>query len=116
MVCWNGKGAAQVFEHDDSGLLMERAVGTGSLRQMVINGDEDTANKIICDAAAKLHAARCQHLQELIPLQVWFKALKPAADQYGGIFVKCNGAANHLLNSPVETVVLHGDIHYENIS
>ncbi len=115
MVGWNGKGAAQIFQYDENALLMERAIGTRSLKQMVINGDEDKANKIICDVAAKLHASECNCIPELIPLQIWFKALKPAADEYGGIFIKCNGIANQLLNPPVETSVLHGDIHYENI-
>ncbi len=115
MVCWDGNGAAKVLHHDGNALLMERAVGTRSLKQMVIDGNEDEANKIICGVTAKLHAAKCQGIKEIIPLPVWFNALKPAADKYGGILVECNKIANRLLNDPVETVVLHGDIHYENI-
>ncbi len=115
MICWNGKGSAPVLEHDENALLMERAVGQGSLKQMVLNGNEDRANQIICDVAAKLHAAQCKHIKELIPLTEWFNALKPAAHRYGGIFVKCSEVAGRLLSTPIETVVLHGDIHYENI-
>jgi len=115
MICWNGNGSAQVLEHDKNALLMERAVGTGSLKQMVLNDNEDEANQIICSVAAKLHSAKCRHIPELVPLPEWFKALKPAADQYGGVWVECNEVADQLLNIPVETVVLHGDIHYENI-
>jgi len=116
MICWDGNGgAAKVFEHDKNALLMERAVGSRSLKQMVLDGNEDEANRIICGVAAKLHEAKCCHIPELVPLPVWFSALKPAADKYGGIFVKCSAIANQLLNKPIETVVLHGDIHYENI-
>jgi streptomycin 6-kinase len=115
MVCWDGNGAAKVLHHDGNALLMERAVGTRSLKQMVIDGDEDEANRIICGVVAKLHATKCEAVKELIPLPVWFHALKPAANRYGGILVECNTIANLLLNDPVETVVLHGDIHYENI-
>jgi streptomycin 6-kinase len=115
MVCWNGNGAAEVFVHDDNALLMERAIGKRSLKQMVLGGSEDEANKIICSVAAKLHDAGCGHIPELIPLPIWFRALKPAAAKYGGVFVKCDEIASQLLNNPIETVVLHGDIHYENI-
>ena len=115
MVCWDGNGVAKVLHHDGDALLMERAVGARSLKQMVIDGNEDEANRIICGVAAKLHATKCEAVKELIPLPLWFNALKPAADGYGGILVECNTIANRLLNDPVETVVLHGDIHYENI-
>jgi len=115
MVCWDGNGSAKIFRHDENALLMERAVGTRSLKQMVINGNEDEANKIICGVAAKLHATKCEAVKELIPLPIWFNALEPAAGQYGGILVECSRIANQLLSDPIETVVLHGDIHYENI-
>jgi len=115
MVCWNGNGAAQVFAHDENALLMERAIGTRSLKQMVLGGSEDEANKIICSVAAKLHNAKCCHIPELVSLPIWFRALKPAAAKYGGVFVKCDEIASQLLNNPVETEVFHGDIHYENI-
>lgn len=115
MACWGGDGSANIFQHDENALLMERAVGTRSLKRMVVNGNEDEANKIICGVAAKLHTAGCEGIKELIPLPTWFNAIKPAADQYGGILVECNRIANRLLSDPVEIVVLHGDIHYENI-
>src|ERR1700753_3574059 len=47
MICWNGQAAAKVLNHNDEALLIERAVGTRSLRQMALNGREDEANKII---------------------------------------------------------------------
>jgi streptomycin 6-kinase len=115
MACWNSIGAAHILQYDESALLMERAIGTRSLRQIVINGEEDIANKIICDVAKKLHGSECNHIPELIPLRIWFNALKPAAGKYGGVLVNCNDVANQLLSNPIETVVLHGDIHYENI-
>jgi streptomycin 6-kinase len=115
MACWDGEGAAKVFEHDDNSLLMERAVGTNSLKQMVMNGEEDKANKIICSVAAKLHNAACKQIAKLVPLPVWFTDLKPAADKYGGVFTQCSSIAHYLLNNPADISVLHGDIHYDNI-
>jgi streptomycin 6-kinase len=115
MAAWNGNGCAQVFKYDDNALLMERAIGTISLKEMVLQGNEDEANSIICDVAAKLHAATYQQFPQLVPLPTWFNALKSAAHNYGGLFITCNEVADSLLNAPVDTTVLHGDIHYDNI-
>ena len=115
MVCWNGEGAAKIFKHDENALLMERATGKLSLKQMVISGNEDTANQIICDVAAKLHSVNCGNIEVLVPLPVWFAALEPAADKFDGVLADCNAVANRLLKLNNETVVLHGDIHYDNI-
>src|ERR1700743_357294 len=41
MACWDGVGAAKVLQFEGDVLLMERATGTKSLRQMVLNGDQD---------------------------------------------------------------------------
>jgi streptomycin 6-kinase len=114
MICWNGNSSAKVLRHDENALLMERAVGTKSLKQMVFDGEEDNANKIICDVASKLHASKC-FIPELIPLKAWFRDLIPAAQKYGGLLAECSGVADELLSNPAETVVLHGDIHYGNI-
>ena len=115
MICWDGNGSAQILEHDKNALLMERAVGARSLKQMVIDGDEDKANKIVCDLVSKLHATGCKQIPELVPLPVWFRALRDRAEQYGGILANCNEIAGHLINSETDTVALHGDIHYDNI-
>lgn len=55
---WNGDGAARVLKYDDNALLMERAVAGASLVEMVKNGYDDEASRIICSVAAKLHAPR----------------------------------------------------------
>src|SRR6185312_3951866 len=115
MVCYDGNGAAQVWEHDGSAILMERATGPLSLRQMVLNGNEDEANRVICGVTAKLHAVSCAHSDKLVPLPEWFQPLKLAADTHGGILIKCNQVAEKLLSDPIDEVILHGDIHHENI-
>jgi streptomycin 6-kinase len=115
MFCYDGNGAAQVWEYDKTALLMDRALGAGSLKQMVAEGNEDEANQIICTVAKKLHAVNCLHIDELIPLQKWFQPLEPAAAKYGGMLVNCHRVAGDLLSTPIDNVILHGDIHYENI-
>ncbi|HEX2207648.1 MAG TPA: aminoglycoside phosphotransferase family protein, partial [Longimicrobium sp.] len=80
MVWWEGNGAARVLEHDGEALLVERAVGSRSLVAMARGGEDDEASRILCAAAARLHAPRgSPRPPALVPLDRWFRALEPAA-------------------------------------
>ncbi|WP_137113312.1 aminoglycoside phosphotransferase family protein [Mesorhizobium sp. GR13] len=115
MQWWDGDGAAQVFERSETALLMERATSERSLSDMARNGDDDAACRILCATAARLHRERGKPLPELVPLNVWFRELEPVAATRGGILARCLDTARMLLADPRETVVLHGDLHHENV-
>lgn len=115
MEWWGGDGAARVFARDDAALLMERAVGTRSLGDMARGDNDDEACRILCATAGKLHRRRPAPLPELVPLTRWFKELEPAAANYGGILPFSLEAARMLLADPLEQVVLHGDLHHDNV-
>jgi streptomycin 6-kinase len=115
MACWNGNAAAKVFQYDAEALLMERAIGKSSLKQMVFDGNEDQANAIIIDVVRRLHTNTCGHVSGLVPLSILFRSLRTAAEHNGGIFSACHETAENLLSNPLNSLVLHGDIHYDNI-
>lgn len=115
MVWWNGNGAAPVLKHDEKALLMERATGQNSLAEIAKNDMDDKASRIICSVATRLHAHTGPSPTALMPLDVWFKDLQPAAYRHGGVFLKCSETANKLLNDRFDQVILHGDIHHGNI-
>lgn len=115
LACWNGEGAVKVYHYDANALLMERAVGECSLKQMVFDGQEDEANTIICRLAERLHSLPCRQIPELVTLPIWFKSLEKAAGKYGGFFATCYEVADALLRDPQDEVPLHGDIHYGNV-
>lgn len=112
---WAGDGAAQVFAHADGALLMERAVGGRSLKDLAVAGDDVAATRIICDVAARLHAPRGVPPTGLVPLHAWFEPLAPMARAHGGILARSAAAAEQLLDVQREVTVLHGDLHHENI-
>jgi len=115
MVWWDGDGAVRVLKHDENALLMERAWSDKpSLKEMVENGQDDEATLLICNVADKLHAYS-KPPPELMFLQDWFDDLWPAASQYGGVLKACAVVATELFQSPQEIVVLHGDLHHENV-
>lgn len=116
---WQGKGAVRVRAFHENAVLLERACGSRSLAKMSRTGQDDAASRILCSAAAQLHARPylpseiC--LSELVPLAQWFTALISAESTNGGLFRETAAVARNLLAAPQEKVVLHGDLHHENI-
>ncbi|PYC18928.1 aminoglycoside phosphotransferase family protein [Pseudomonas mosselii] len=115
MAWWAGDGAAPVLAHDGEALLMTRAQGSASLAQMVADGRDDEATRILCAVAARLHAPRAKPMPALVPLEQWFEALWGAAATHGGVMEHSARAARALLAAPQDVVVLHGDIHHGNV-
>ncbi|WP_031500649.1 aminoglycoside phosphotransferase family protein [Bryobacter aggregatus] len=112
---WGGDGAALVLEQHQGVLLLERAMGESSLSTMAREGRDDEASRIACLVAAKLHTPRAQPPAHLVPLEIWFQDLGPAALQHGGVLQYSAAAARELLASPQDIVGLHGDLHHGNI-
>ena len=116
MEWWGGHGAAEVLGRQDEALLLERATGPRSLIEMSKGGADDVATAIICDAVEVLHAPRRAPPPEtLVPLDVWFAALGPAARSHGGVLAKADAVASALLTAPSDVAPLHGDVHHANI-
>jgi streptomycin 6-kinase len=112
---WGGKGAASVLALEGEALLMERATGSRSLVQMAASGDDDAGTRILCATAARLHAPRPGPPASSVPLETWFTDLAPAAAREGGNLARAHAAATHLLETPREPTVLHGDLHHGNV-
>ena len=115
MAWWAGDGAAPVLAHAGEALLMKRAQGSASLAQMVADGRDDEATRILCAVAARLHAPRSTPRPALVPLEQWFDALWSAAATHGGVLEHSAKAARALFAAPQDAAVLHGDIHHGNV-
>ena len=116
MEWWSGDGAARIFARDSTALLMERATGDRSLADMARSGDaDDDACRILCATVARLHRIRSGPLPELVSLPLWFRELESAAAMHGGILLHSFETAQMLLADPREQVVLHGDLHHDNV-
>lgn len=116
MAWWNGQGAARVLACEEDAILLERATGRASLADMARSGRDDEASRILCATAARLHAPRNGPAPpELVPLDIWFRELEPMARKHGGILARCAETARMLLGAPRDVVVLHGDLHHDNV-
>ncbi|WP_114789091.1 aminoglycoside phosphotransferase family protein [Niabella yanshanensis] len=113
---WNGIGAAKVYEYDHQALLLERISGELSLMEMIAKGRDSGATRILCNVAKKLHAPRRSHPDfDLVTLDEWFKDLWPGAVKHGGIINECAQVAKVLLGAQTDYVVMHGDLHHQNV-
>ncbi|NEU96898.1 aminoglycoside phosphotransferase family protein [Bradyrhizobium uaiense] len=115
MEWWHGDGAARVLACDGDALLLERAMGSASLSRMARTGQDDEACRILCATADRLHALRAKPRPDLTPLADWFRELWPAAGAHGGILNRSAEVAQALLCDQREIVVLHGDLHHDNV-
>ncbi|MFJ2329874.1 aminoglycoside phosphotransferase family protein [Pseudomonas sp. NPDC087690] len=115
MTWWDGDGAAQVLARHEDGLLMERAMGRRSLMHMAMHGEDDEASRILCSALARLHAPRPMRPPPLVELGPWFASLRIAAVQHGGLYDLSLQTAEALFAAPQDVVVLHGDMHHDNV-
>ncbi|MBY0545496.1 MAG: 3'-kinase [Gammaproteobacteria bacterium] len=116
LLFWQKQRAVQVFAHENPAILMERAMGHRSLVTMATQGQDNEATRIICEVTNKLHQSQSQHFpSELVPLNIWFRALEPMAKQHGGLFQEALLLSQELLNNPQDVTALHGDIHHGNI-
>ena len=116
MQWWDSVGAAQVLAREGPALLLERLDGGRDLTAMARGGQDDEATAILCQVAAGLHAPRDRPAPDtLVPLDVWFRSLAPAAAAHGGTFDSALAAARSLLAEPRDLAVMHGDLHHGNV-
>ncbi|WP_308796946.1 aminoglycoside phosphotransferase family protein [Agromyces silvae] len=114
----DGHGAARVLRHDRDAVLLERATGDRDLVDMVRDGDDDGATRIICETAAQIHAASPEVFAAappLIDLRTWFRLLFEQADDHGTLHRRGADIAGELLDDAREPVALHGDLHHGNV-
>ena len=112
---WGGEGAVRVLALHRNAVLLECACGGRSLAKMVQAGEDDEASRIICHVAARLHSQAATDLPELMPLSQCFHSLALAVATRGGVFQELSAIAGSLLATPRQVVVLHGDLHHENV-
>lgn len=113
---WGGVGAARVLAFDETACLLERATGRASLARLSGEGADEEATAILCRVTARLHARDpVTRPRSVIPLEHWFGELWPVAAARGGLFARTSETAERLLATQSELVVLHGDLHHDNV-
>ncbi len=105
---WEGHGAARVLGHQGNAFLMER--GGRTVRAAV--PDDDAATAVLCAVVARLHHHLPADLAPFVSLRRWFTAL---FSDVSPRFDRPRMIADELLDRAGPPVLLHGDMHHENV-
>ncbi|WP_367607122.1 aminoglycoside phosphotransferase family protein [Legionella sp. W05-934-2] len=116
LLWWNGHGAVPVIEHFKHAILMKHASENSSLVDRVDKNQDDDATRIICQVVKKLHNYKKEPIpSQFTSLDNWFRSLYAASQRYGGIYAEAEMVSRELLSVSEKNIVLHGDIHHQNI-
>lgn len=105
---------AEVIADDNNMIIMQRAVPGSTLKDHFPDNDEE-ATKILCASVKKLHKASIPKSHNFYHLNELFKALEQTLDIPNEILTKAQHFKDNLLKSTTKEVLLHGDLHHDNI-
>lgn len=112
--CFAGCGAVKVLAEDKGMLLLERAVPGTSLKSYFPDKEQESI-AIACGVMKKLHQASIPEDHNFPHIKDWLTALDkdwPIPDEY---LQKARRFKNKLLQTSKLDVLLHGDLHHDNI-
>ena len=104
----------KVLSEDDGMLLLERAVPSISLKSYFPNMEQESI-EIVCKVMKKLHQANISAAYNLPHIKDWLTALDkdwPIPDEH---LQKARKLRDQLLQTSEADVLLHGDLHHDNI-
>jgi streptomycin 6-kinase len=112
--CFAGYGVVKVLAEDDGMLLLERAVPGISLKSYFPNMEQESV-EIACKVMKKLHKASIPGAHHFPRVKDWLTALDKDWPIPVGYLQKARKLRDELLQTSKPYVLLHGDLHHDNI-
>lgn len=112
--CFAGCGAVKVLSEDDGMLLLERAIPGISLKSYFPN-QEHKSIEIACEVMKKLHQASIPEGHHFPHIKDWLEALDGDLEIPVYTLQKAREIRDKLLKTTGPDVLLHGDLHHDNI-
>jgi streptomycin 6-kinase len=112
--CFADHGAVKVQAQDEGMLLLERAVPGGSLRTYFPHKEQESV-EIACMVMQKLHQASVPVAHNFPHIKDWCAALDQDWSIPDGYLQKTRQLRDQLLKTAGQDVLLHGDLHHDNI-
>lgn len=113
----DGNGTVKLYEYDEKAQLMEYLVGH-NLYHYSKDNKEDETTKIFIDIIKKIHTCKLVgDKDKLTPIKHLFRLfdrLTPP-EKLCGFFLKARELSDNLLSTQTQEVLLHGDLHHENV-
>lgn len=112
--CFAGCGAVKVLAEDEGMLLLERAIPGISLKSYFPN-QEHKSIEIACGVMKKLHQASIPEGHNFPHIKDWLTALDKDWNIPKHYLQKARKLRDELLQTSKPDVLLHGDLHHDNI-
>lgn len=109
-----GFGVVKVLAESDGMLLLERAVSGLLLKSYFPEKDND-AIRITCDCLKRLHQAPIPRTHIFPHVRDWLMALDKDWEIPENYLQKARNLRDNLLKTSAKEVLLHGDLHHDNI-
>lgn len=112
--CFAGYGAVHVLAEDKGMLLLERAVPGTSLKDYFPDKEQESI-EIACEVMQKLHQANIPITHNFPHIKDWLKAFDKDWSIPDAYLKKAQKLRDQLLQTAKPDVLLHGDLHHDNI-
>jgi streptomycin 6-kinase len=112
--CFADCGAVKVLAEDNGMLLLERAVPGTSLKSYFPNMEQESI-EIVCKVMKKLHKASIPAAHHFPHIKDWLAVLDRDWNIPDAYLQKSRKIRDELLQNPEPDVLLHGDLHHDNI-
>ena len=107
-------GAVKVLAYDEGMILMKKA-DPGVTLKTFFPGNDKQAVSVLCDTLKQLHAAPIPEDHHFLTLKTVLSVLDHELDIPSDILLKARQLRDHLLESSDADVLLHGDLHHDNV-
>ena len=112
--CFEGCGAVKVLAEDKGMLLLERAAPGTSLKDYFPDREQESI-EIACNVMKKLHQANIPSAHNFPHIKDWLTAFDKDWSIPDGYLTKARKLRDQLLQTSEPDVLLHGDLHHDNI-
>jgi streptomycin 6-kinase len=112
--CFAGHGAVHVLAEDKGMLLLKRAVPGTSLKSYFPNQEHESI-EIACKVMKKLHQASIPATHNFPHIKDWLTTLDKDWSIPDAYLKKARKLRDQLLKTADPDVLLHGDLHHDNI-
>lgn len=112
--CFAGCGAVKVLAENEGMLLLERAVPGTSLKSYFPDREQESI-EIACNVMKKLHQANIPSAHNFPHIKDWLTALDKDWNIPDGYLKKAIELRDQLLKTADPDVLIHGDLHHDNI-
>ena len=117
--CYDGKGSVKVLTSDPEAVLLERLIPGRHLVELVRGGRDEQATQVFCQITKQLHSAKgdLSNFKSIADLALGFDRYLATGVNTIALqeVIQAKELFLSLLSSQAEPVLLHGDLHHDNI-